>query len=391
MGPDELDRAAVKRLFLEATGLPPGEREAFLDHACAGDARLAAEVRSLLGFHDSRTLLRPAPPPSPRRRVLALAAVGALLLAALLADAALRRSALQDATSALATRADERAAAVAAWMDACAANVRARAADPALIDAAQELAALATRQEPDALARLRAAPAAGRVADLAAQGVRDGHLDLLALVDRDGRLLAGGSAPGMPAVQPGEQLARANRLALDDAWRGATLVLPPEPRDARGGGSGALTVYAAAALVAPGGEHPAALVVAFPWDAALLAGGEAAPGEAMRLLDGRGRECGAAAAGGDLDRAASEIAARRSGSSSAPYADAQGTPVIGAWRWLEAEGVGVVAERRLADVLAPLRSVQAALLLLLAGAATYLLLAVWRTARDARPPREVRP
>ncbi|HEX5010763.1 MAG TPA: hypothetical protein VFY71_10195 [Planctomycetota bacterium] len=388
MAPDELDHAVVKRLFLEATGLPPGEREAFLDRACAGDARLRAEVRSLLGFHDSRTLLRPAAPLSTRRRVLTLAIVGALLVGALLADAAMRRSALQEATAALVAQAGQGADRIAAWMDARAAQTRGLASEPTLVDAAQELAVLATVQEPDAAARLRAAPAAGRVQEFAAQLLRQGGLELLALVDRDGRLLAGDSGPGMPSLQPGERVARADRLALEDAWRGATLVLPPEPRDTRGGAPGAsLAVYAASVVAGAGGQQPAALVLAFPWEDELLTG--EGPG-LVRLLDSRGRSCASGpVAGGDLDRAAAEIAARRSGSSSAPYADAQGTLVIGAWRWLPAPGVGIVAERRLSEALAPLRPVQVALLLLVTGAATYLLLAAWRTARNA--PRGVRP
>jgi hypothetical protein len=319
--------------------------------------------------------------------VLTLAVVGALLVGALLADAALRRSALQDATAALVTQAGQGADRIAAWMDARAAQTRGLAAEPTLVEAAQELAALATGQEADALARLRAAPAAGRVEDFAAQLLHQGGLELLALVDRDGRLLAGDSGPGMPSMQPGERVARADRLALEDAWRGATLALPPEPRDARGGAPGAsLTVYTATVVAQAGGERPAALVLAFPWEEELLTGD--GPG-LVRLLDSRGRSCGSGSSAGDLDRAASEIAARRSGSSSAPYADAQGTLVIGAWRWLPAPGVGVVAERPLGEALAPLRPVQAGLLLLVTGAATYLLLAAWRTARSA--PRELRP
>jgi hypothetical protein len=147
----------------------------------------------------------------------------------------------------------------------------------------------------------------------------------------------------------------------------------------------------AAPVQAPPGEQLAALVLAFPWDEALLASADAGDGEQIQLVDGHGRRCaGVPDAGGALDRAAAEIVARRTGSSSAPYANAQGAPVIGAWRWVEAGGMGVVVERRLGDVLAPLRPVQVALLLLAAGAATFLLLSAWRTARDARPPREVR-
>jgi tetratricopeptide (TPR) repeat protein/tRNA A-37 threonylcarbamoyl transferase component Bud32 len=50
--PDDLERKerweAVSRLFGQAVELPPGERDAFLNEACAGDPRIREEVESLL-------------------------------------------------------------------------------------------------------------------------------------------------------------------------------------------------------------------------------------------------------------------------------------------------------------------------------------------------------
>src|SRR6516165_9367163 len=47
-------RERVWSVFDRASDLPPGERAGFLDRACAGDARLRAEVESLLA-HDVAT------------------------------------------------------------------------------------------------------------------------------------------------------------------------------------------------------------------------------------------------------------------------------------------------------------------------------------------------
>src|ERR1043165_1890983 len=43
-----LDRANVRDLYLEAADLPEADRAAFLDHRCAGEPELRAEVESLL-------------------------------------------------------------------------------------------------------------------------------------------------------------------------------------------------------------------------------------------------------------------------------------------------------------------------------------------------------
>src|SRR5689334_21633096 len=47
----------IKRLFLAAVELAPGEIESFLENACAGDAELRAEVEALLANHRTETLL----------------------------------------------------------------------------------------------------------------------------------------------------------------------------------------------------------------------------------------------------------------------------------------------------------------------------------------------
>ena len=38
----------IKEVFESALKLPPGERAVFLEHTCAGDSSLHAEVKSLL-------------------------------------------------------------------------------------------------------------------------------------------------------------------------------------------------------------------------------------------------------------------------------------------------------------------------------------------------------
>jgi hypothetical protein len=48
----------IKRLFLVATELTPGESDAFLQIACAADEELRREVQSLLDHHRTDTLLR---------------------------------------------------------------------------------------------------------------------------------------------------------------------------------------------------------------------------------------------------------------------------------------------------------------------------------------------
>ncbi|HTR97053.1 MAG TPA: serine/threonine-protein kinase [Candidatus Acidoferrales bacterium] len=54
------DWRRVSELFEQATARPPGERDAFVREACAGDAGLEREVRSLLEHHrDDETFLAP--------------------------------------------------------------------------------------------------------------------------------------------------------------------------------------------------------------------------------------------------------------------------------------------------------------------------------------------
>lgn len=49
----------IKRLFLAAVELAPGERQVFLDQACAADSELRGEVQALLDHHRTGTLLEP--------------------------------------------------------------------------------------------------------------------------------------------------------------------------------------------------------------------------------------------------------------------------------------------------------------------------------------------
>jgi serine/threonine-protein kinase len=57
----------AKEIFLAALDRTPAEREAYMVDAAAGDAQLLAEVRSLLAYHDERTILpsRPFPYTAP--------------------------------------------------------------------------------------------------------------------------------------------------------------------------------------------------------------------------------------------------------------------------------------------------------------------------------------
>ena len=45
--------ARIRALILDALERPPGERAAFLDHACAGDPALRDEVASLLAQEEA--------------------------------------------------------------------------------------------------------------------------------------------------------------------------------------------------------------------------------------------------------------------------------------------------------------------------------------------------
>ncbi|MBL8749125.1 MAG: hypothetical protein JNK78_08195, partial [Planctomycetes bacterium] len=42
----------TKEIFIAALPVPPGERRAWLERQCAGDAALQAQVQSLLEAHD---------------------------------------------------------------------------------------------------------------------------------------------------------------------------------------------------------------------------------------------------------------------------------------------------------------------------------------------------
>ena len=46
----------VKKLFQQALDRPPAERDAFLRKTCGADADTLEEVRSLLRYHDPRTI-----------------------------------------------------------------------------------------------------------------------------------------------------------------------------------------------------------------------------------------------------------------------------------------------------------------------------------------------
>ena len=49
----DADHARVSEIFIEACGLPPDRREAYLDAATKGDPTLRAEVESLLAHDES--------------------------------------------------------------------------------------------------------------------------------------------------------------------------------------------------------------------------------------------------------------------------------------------------------------------------------------------------
>ncbi|MBN1508625.1 MAG: serine/threonine protein kinase [Sedimentisphaerales bacterium] len=53
--------AQIKRLFLATCELQEGERPAFLDHACKGDAELRAEIESLLKHHHPGSIIEASP------------------------------------------------------------------------------------------------------------------------------------------------------------------------------------------------------------------------------------------------------------------------------------------------------------------------------------------
>ena len=56
------DWAEIERLYLEAWGLAPADRAAFLDHVCAGQLSLRAEVESLLNADLARGQFLEVPP-----------------------------------------------------------------------------------------------------------------------------------------------------------------------------------------------------------------------------------------------------------------------------------------------------------------------------------------
>ena len=79
----------IERLFSEAADLPPGQRTAFLEHACGADPTLRSEVESLLdsdarrqhGFIEGKVahaaaLAVQAPPPQRRAGPYELIQIG---------------------------------------------------------------------------------------------------------------------------------------------------------------------------------------------------------------------------------------------------------------------------------------------------------------------------
>ena len=78
-----------------------------------------------------------------------------------------------------------------------------------------------------------------------------------------------------------------------------------------------------------------------------------------------------------------------------PYRNYRGAEVIGAWRWLRDERIGVVAEMGVDEAYAPLRYVRSmfagtlVLLLLTAGWAAASTLALWRMSRDPGSGRRI--
>jgi tRNA A-37 threonylcarbamoyl transferase component Bud32 len=78
-----------------------------------------------------------------------------------------------------------------------------------------------------------------------------------------------------------------------------------------------------------------------------------------------------------------------------PYRNYRGAEVIGAWRWLRNERIGIVAEMGVDEAYAPLRYVRAAfagtvgLLVLAAGWAAWSTLALWRMSRDPGAGRRI--
>lgn len=59
--------ARVTALFLQAFDLPPGEREAWLDRACAEDPDLRGEVAALLAFEAETPDFLERPRSNPRK------------------------------------------------------------------------------------------------------------------------------------------------------------------------------------------------------------------------------------------------------------------------------------------------------------------------------------
>jgi hypothetical protein len=56
---EPVDRAAVKRVFERAIGMPEAERAEFVRRECGGNSALAAEVATLLAHHGGDTVLGP--------------------------------------------------------------------------------------------------------------------------------------------------------------------------------------------------------------------------------------------------------------------------------------------------------------------------------------------
>jgi len=228
--PDRERHARAKELFLQALRLPADRREGWLDGACAGQAGLADEVRSLLAQHTAATLLAPGSPtavvatPGPaagteplrlhkrladredpaRRRRLAL---GLLLGAVLLLAGALavQRSAERSLRALLERQLvallDTGERALRTWLAGELHLVREFAGSDRVRALASELARIA--DAPDAEAALAAPPAQAAqatLADLLAPMARRGGHRGFALVDRAGRLLAFSS----PDLEPGE-------------------------------------------------------------------------------------------------------------------------------------------------------------------------------------------
>jgi serine/threonine-protein kinase len=342
--------ARAKRLFLEVAELPLAEREGYIERETAGDAELAAEVRSLLAFHSERTIMEPVEV-APRRPTLQIAREPlwrkwlwpGLLMFAIVAMAVgtyyqLRRASERLVARGLENLADTSARSVEDWINQWKADAAYFSHD-ARWNSANPAASF------NAILQPYLANHPGTVA---------------ALADRQGRIIA-----GTETFTPGETVAAWSRF--DEALSQITFVAPGDSKlwPSR---TGPRLAWIFAPL--PSGVLILGRDLRFETRRLLIAEGDQYLADAF-VFDGRGRMLTGGRHAAELAGDPPELRVRQStnltglaeaalsktisGAVVKPYVNQRGIPSVGAWRWLPEHRIAIGVETTWNDAFAPVR------------------------------------